>query len=766
MRKVIYASEAVRAFIVIVAILLVVSIFPLRLWQRDIEEKGGGVRMEVSERVDDAHDLMQRFVARYDRLGTVKIYVRRVESGRYLDFSLLDENNWRLYHKYVDIGVHEDDEFPVEVEIPVGAVLEPGKEYALFFLGAHAGMYLDLENIPAGASPYFTGFYMNDTGNDAWRLSAILDYRAPIDKKTSVIAIVAVILAAVLLERAVYLCAKKRGKDSDRLMTARQAAAVFVTPPVLLAITVLLAFCLSERYDDRLADNIVYVAGLLITAALAVAAAAAEKKGGAAAKITNVIELIQAAGLALAVKYCCDYMNGLYDAAHRIAERKEVAAIAVFLIPFLFRRGENARRGQKLNVFGALAMMFFVMAVVFRNGRMWGITVAVIFLAGLVCYRFSGAKDRYIPVLAAGLQLNFYCSMLYCLLHRYFAAFVSGRFSFVFHTVTVTAEYLTMMGCAAFALLYAAVRNVPEGARVREAFRSVLPEFVFFGTVWSYALFTASRTVLLAMTVSILGMFVVMCFRSARVVRPGMLAAMTALSALVMLTPVFTLQRIIPPMYGKPEYMEIEDASPELRGWTNWDSRYLMSVERFSGVLMDKLMGVERGSYDYPEDRYNYDENGGYVYKTVSGLTRPRSGGGGNPASSGGLIEEGNDADRMANGRLTIWRSYLPYLNLTGHEEMGVPLPNGEIAVHAHNVYLQVAHDNGVPVGILFVLTLAVSALSGAIWGRMKGGEAFVPLALTVGFMVSGLSEWNYQLGNMMTVSMILSWIPLCFRKK
>ncbi|MCR5179294.1 MAG: O-antigen ligase family protein [Lachnospiraceae bacterium] len=766
MRKVIYASEAVRAFIVAVAILVVLSVFPLRIWQRNIEEKGGGVRMEVSERVDDAHDLMQRFVARYDRLGTVKISVRSVESGRYLDFSLLDENWQRMYHKYVDIGIHEDDEYPVTVEIPVGAVLEPGKEYALFFLGAHAGIYLDLENIPADASPYFTGFYMNDTGNDTWRLNATLNYRAPIDKKASLMIIAAVILIAAVLERAVWFAAKRRGKDRDRVVSVRQAVAAFAVPPILLACTVLLVFCLSGRYDDRPADNAVYITGILIAAALGVIVFAAEKKGGSSSKITNVIEFVQAVAFALAVKYCCDYMNGLYDAVHRIAERKEVAAIAVFLIPFLFRRDRSGKKGQKINIFGALAMLFFVMTVMFRNGRMWGITVTVIFLTGLVCYRFSGAKDRYIPVLAAGLQINFYCSMLYCLLHRYFAAFVSGRFSFVFHTVTVTAEYLTMMGCAAFALLYAAVRNVPKDSGARGVIRAVLPEFVFFGTVFAYALFTASRTVMLALGVSVLVMFAVMSIRPPKGFRPGVLAAMTALSAVVMLTPVFTLQRIIPPMIGRPEYMEIEDAAPELRGWTNWDSRFLMSVERFSDVLLDKLAGVERGSYNYPEDRYNYDENGEYIYNSVSELAEPLRGGGGNPASSGGLIEEGNDADRMANGRLTIWRSYLPYLNLTGHEGMGVPLPNGEIAVHAHNVYLQVAYDNGIPVGILFAFTLCAAAFAGAVWGRMKGAEAFVPFALTVGFMVSGLSEWNYQLGNMMTVSMVLSWMPLCFRKK
>ena len=39
MRKVVYASEAMRAFIVIIAALIVVSVFPLRLWQRDIVER-------------------------------------------------------------------------------------------------------------------------------------------------------------------------------------------------------------------------------------------------------------------------------------------------------------------------------------------------------------------------------------------------------------------------------------------------------------------------------------------------------------------------------------------------------------------------------------------------------------------------------------------------------------------------------------------------------------------------------------------------------
>ncbi len=124
----------------------------------------------------------------------------------------------------------------------------------------------------------------------------------------------------------------------------------------------------------------------------------------------------------------------------------------------------------------------------------------------------------------------------------------------------------------------------------------------------------------------------------------------------------------------------------------------------------------------------------------MASLTLP-----GNPISE----EERNvDADQYSNGRLGIYSAYLSQLNLTGHAEMGALLPDGTPAVHAHNIYLQIAFDHGIPTGGLFlILCLFV------IWQAFRfRGRSLLPFALGAAFLVGGMAEWISHLCN-----------PLCF---
>ena len=108
-------------------------------------------------------------------------------------------------------------------------------------------------------------------------------------------------------------------------------------------------------------------------------------------------------------------------------------------------------------------------------------------------------------------------------------------------------------------------------------------------------------------------------------------------------------------------------------------------------------------------------------------------------------------------------------MNLWGHDEMGAELPSGEIAVHAHNTYLQVMYDNGIITGILFAGLILISIISGWLYYRRYKEEipgALLPGAMTVCFAVASLSEWVFQLSNPMTIALMLSLMPLCMKEQ
>jgi O-antigen ligase len=97
---------------------------------------------------------------------------------------------------------------------------------------------------------------------------------------------------------------------------------------------------------------------------------------------------------------------------------------------------------------------------------------------------------------------------------------------------------------------------------------------------------------------------------------------------------------------------------------------------------------------------------------------------------------------------------------------MGAMLPNGEIAIHAHNIYLQVAYDHGILAGILFLAVLILALVCGI--GYYRRNRSVEPLslitpAIVIGFMVAGATEWVFQYSNPMTIALMLAVAPLTY---
>ena len=128
--------------------------------------------------------------------------------------------------------------------------------------------------------------------------------------------------------------------------------------------------------------------------------------------------------------------------------------------------------------------------------------------------------------------------------------------------------------------------------------------------------------------------------------------------------------------------------------------------------------------------------------------------------------EETESSDDYSNGRMTIFRSYLEQLNVDGHDTMGAVLPDGEIAVHAHDIYLQVAFDHGMGVGILFLLFGAATLLRAVFYYRKNKAKPYAafPLLMTISFAVAGTVEWIFHLSNPCTLVLMMVIAPLLYK--
>ncbi|MDD6490753.1 MAG: hypothetical protein PUG54_00775, partial [Firmicutes bacterium] len=202
-----------------------------------------------------------------------------------------------------------------------------------------------------------------------------------------------------------------------------------------------------------------------------------------------------------------------------------------------------------------------------------------------------------------------------------------------------------------------------------------------------------------------------------------------------------------------------------------------MRVGRFIDVFAEKVFGIPEGTFDIYGEIAEYERLQSGEVSADCGVseneTIPIQGikDSSQLVASVDYVPEEADEDKQdyTNGRLDIFRSYIEQLNMTGHEEMGATLKNGEIATHAHNIYLQVAYDHGIPVGIVFVLVGIITLfMSLKYFHKKKDGAAYaaLPSVVTISVAVAGMVEWIFHLSNPCGLVLMLVITPLIFKSE
>lgn len=866
MRKIINKKTAIKAIILVLAFIAILSIFPLRVWTKVQSFSTGGELVENSEYINYENTLAQKFIVQYERLSSVDLYISEVEKGRYITVSVMDENARELLRTYIDTDGYE---LPGYVNVPLELNAEVGKEYYLSIQACRSKFYVGLEDIPEDTA-YVGSLFYDWKEIPARHVGACFNYRLPVDKKVSLMAILVIFVIAGIFITFTELYFQKR-PEKNTVFALEKTIRIVANPIAFIVFGTLMIMVFPLRiFDSRAIDIIFYEAGLLISAAVVLYAInhkAVRHSIGisfwqniqGSDRIRYVLMMV---AIAMSIWYASEYMNDLYDIYHTLSERRIMICLLLLIIltftysqainlcnaawlilsvvagVYIYRNNalpdtekeydlhnlalkyliiiavlsglvlinlvretlERIIASQKdktvLTTFGVVLILLFAALVIFRNTRLWGIYLVLVFGALYIKMFFWNGKKDWYKILSGGLMLNFAISLGFSLLHRYFPAYVSGRFAFIFHTVTVTAEYLTCMGAVGAVMLVIKVVAFPRKLSAFKLFKSAWKEIVLFGFIMSYAIFTVSRTAYAAIIVSVLLVVIVVAVRN-----KGQLIRITAVmlvAVLLCFPAAFTLQRIIPTVVADPVFYDIDDADAAVRGGANWDSNNFMCVERFAGLFASKILGIEVGNYSYPDDIYNYDENGAPLYdiygypmdNPVEEQENKEYGMGKMPvpmdgylaaggfsgaerrmllALTAGYVDESSVIDVLSNGRITIFKSYLNELNMTGHDTMGALLPNGEIAVHAHNTYLQVAYDNGILTGIVFVMTIICALFSSLSLYRKNEKDdplTLLTFAITLGFAVAGLTEWVFHFGNPMTIALMLSFAGMIFKEK
>ena len=433
-------------------------------------------------------------------------------------------------------------------------------------------------------------------------------------------------------------------------------------------------------------------------------------------------------------------------------------------------RAKKLVEGSVNRIYTAVLFGFMALLVIFRNTRLWPIYLAVVFALYYVFYLGWNKKKHLLNNFCNGVMLNFALAVVFAFARRPFRAWVYSRYNFVFHTVTITATYLTLVLCVLTVRLFVKLsEGMPQNStknakgmkhkplRKKDAKNSCPADlwgtFLLYGIAVSLLFLTLSRTGYLAVLVmtAVLLIFVpVFVYRQK--IREIFRALVYMIAAFVICLPMtYSGIRLLPALYNDPYLYEIEDSASAIHKDDPKDSDAYMSVSYFKYVIENKLLS----------DASELTEQTELFCNAVTGKPSVKN----DVLVASAQDEAGmSDAEDFSNGRLEIFRSYMDNWNATGHTEMGVLLPDGSISVHAHNTYLQVIHDHGLIVGIYFLCFGAGSIclmFAYAIKKIREDAYAVLPLAVMLGFCVAGLVEWLFHPCNPLGFSAMALLAPL-----
>ncbi len=851
MKKIVYKSQAIQAVILLVTAVLLLSLWPLRIWNETITESIPQNTGAMTDVINDEYTILQSFVAQYDHMDTISLYLGDGTEGESFFVRLLNEGQTIIAEEEVEI---KPEQLPGYCEVMIDVDMEVGKMYHLIIQGNQSTVFLGCENVSLAEMPYAGAMYYNSSTVEGVNLVAEYHYSVPLRKGKVFLFGGLLALTAIILIGGVRLFYRNR---EDKLITVeRTLKAVF--NPIVAAGTVgaLIAVCMGACGNYLLDNSFFFLSVLLLSAILFYGIN--HNRDGQEPVITleyikgHFPDLLQSVFIAGAVSGCCEYMAGLYDIHHKMAVRKEMLYFALAIIVMFkwkeifnlynliyliaagiagwlyYQNQVELLAGQAIkeaeipwNIqvirhttligillglilirtviglakrklarpkfsYAGLILLFFASVILFRNGRWWTVAMAAGFGLLYLTYGMWEHKERLLVNVCRGIILQFMLTTGYALLHRPYLTFRTARYTHIFHTVTITATYLTIVECAAIVIL---LSKLSKSRKLKDFWK----EAVLFGVVSSYMLFTMSRTAFFAVGVTLLFAVIVMAAgrKKEKLKSIGSSLGVMALSVVVCLPVTFTMQRTIPVLVSDPYVYEIESYVDEALRGRKLDSVEFMRVGRFIDVFAEKIFSIPEGTFDiygeiaeYERTHMNGIEISELEMMGENGEAEDFNGEASGVEDSGeaGLTEtalEGNDSEvadprnedpqkeDYTNGRIDIFRSYIEQLNMTGHEEMGAILKDGSVATHAHNIYLQAAYDHGIPVGILFVLAGVGTFIVSLLYYNRKKDKityAAMPVVVTVAVAVAGMVEWIFHLCNPCGFVLMLVITPLLFK--
>jgi len=800
-------SKAISYIVIICAVLLFAAIWPGEFIQQKYISKSNEIMDIESGPVNVENNITQMFVAEEGELNAVHLYVCNDMAGETITFRLYDGSYTELFNTF--FVVDKKQEYPGFIRIPVGYDLVKDMDYYFTIEGLSADMTVAYE-LRETSTSIVNGF-MSYGGIELQRYNVIIRYEYTNPFVWWQTALLGIMIAVVTAGVCVLIRKLFASKLPDREVKVQNVFRVILNPIIIVTgAMVCLAVFPGRKFEVGIGNHIFYYASTILLTGILLFLVNFKREGdnalfeGVFVK-ERIPEYLQSFCVAMVIWYCYEYMNGLYTIHHDFAVRRMllwfflgilctfskkellkiynyVFALGIGVLAYFHARphlGEEEGELYKLEAYiivsaglaiwligirliqyirkkeviqkkwnipyaigfaGLMALM-----IAFRNGRDWLITMTVIFAIFYLRMWQWDKSDKILGIVSNGLIMNFIIMVGYSLLHRPYQRFIFSRYGLGFHTVTMTAMYLSLVLSVIMVKL---LKKYYEKKRLL----CVWPELFLLSVANAYLIMTLSRTgFMAAIGMEVFMIILFACKHASKKMRTiAKHLVIVGLWAILAFPCTFTVTRMVPAAVNDPILAEIEITGHHVRKGMPTNSRYYMRMEKFLEMVGVKIINAHEDARLY----LNPDA----IYVTNDEVLL---------ASADDDIEINSSINNISNGRIDIFKEYIANWNLTGHEDMSVVKEDGTSIVHAHNVFLQVAHDHGVPIGILFIV-FGVASFVIAFVRFVKNDDCkyAVTLAVILAFAVSGITEWNFQLCQPFAMGLFMVLTPLLFRIK
>jgi len=821
MNQKIKVSQGIQYVILGLAVIIFLLIWPMGVIHHTEISKSGEEILRESDPISVANNGTQMFIAEGTHLKAVDLYVANDMQKEAITFRVYDGAYQQLWETFY--VVDEKAVFPGFVRINIDMDMEEGWEYYYTVEGLTSDLVLYYEDTNASTS-FANGTYLYG-GEEMPGINLVIRYVYT----ESFAWWITLLAAAGLVLVAFFACKlvdkvfeeKLRGKNKE--ITVQKLIQWIANPIVVIG--TLVAFLMvypGKMFGVGAVNYGFYYIGIAI-AAMFLLYAINYKRKEKAPLISKVVFREEWQGWLMAVCFagvlwsCYEYMNGLYTIHHTLATCRLMIWFFVMLLctfskeqmlkvwnlvyvvtafvwgyfytkPYIGIEGEEelyklqayvialgvfvilqilisilrlCLKKEKVTVkisipYAILLLVWMTLMIVYRNTREWVVLMAVLFGMFYFCLWRWEKREKILAIFGNGVILNFVYMVIFCLMHRPYLRFRHNRFGMGFHTVTMTGYYLALVLCAVVTRMLVQYKKT---GRWRDCFK----EWILLGVGNVYLFLTLSRTGYLAAFV--MQIFIVIFFSLLWEKNKllGMVKTFAVIIGVSVLSfpMVFTAQRILPAIANDPIYSEIEIWDYVVEKGDPKDSELYMDIQAFIKVAGNKLFGIEMGNISLSSIGEEMKENLDKISRKMAPVYVKNE----NymVASEKEMYEE----EDISNGRFEIFSSYMEHWNMTGHEEMGVPLPDGSIAVHAHNTFLQLIHDHGMITGIVFIVLGIVSFFVACIrYAKEKDAESnlILTVCVIIAFAAAGMVEWIFQICNPFGIAILVVVAPLLFK--